>query len=80
MITKQITILGAFLVMAACAYGQDVHYNYDRSANFAGFKTYQWLDIPGGAVPDPLIDQKVMTKLSRTISLIRVSSFVAGQG
>ena len=53
------TFLAAFLFMATCAYGQDVHYNYDRSANFAAYKTYQWVEIPGGAVPDRLIDQDI---------------------
>jgi hypothetical protein len=45
--------------MAECAYGQDVHYNYDRSANFAAYKTYQWVEIPGGSVPDRLIDRAI---------------------
>ena len=56
---KQMTFLAAFLFTAASAYGQDVHYNYDRSANFAAYKTYQWVDIPGGTVPDQLIDQAI---------------------
>ena len=55
----QATILGAFLVITTCAYGQDVHYNYDRSANFAAYKTYKWVEIPGGSVPDRLIDQAI---------------------
>jgi hypothetical protein len=58
-LTNQLTFLAAFLFMAACAYGQDVHYNYDRSANFAAYKTYQWVEIPGGAVPDQLVDQAI---------------------
>ena len=47
--------------MFACAHAQDVHYNYDRSANFAVYKTYQWVELPGpgGAVPDQLIDQAI---------------------
>ena len=57
---NQLTFLAAFLFMAACAHGQDVHYNYDRSANFGAYKTYQWVDIPGGAVPDQLVDQAIM--------------------
>lgn len=56
---KQVTFLAAFLLTAVCAYGQDVHYNYDRSANFATYKTYQWVEIPGGSVPDRLIDQAI---------------------
>jgi len=53
------TFLAAFLLMAACAYGQDVHYNYDRNANFGAYKTYQWVEIPGGTVPDQLIDEAI---------------------
>ena len=58
-LTNQLIFLAAFLFMAVCAYGLDVHYNYDRSANFATYKTYQWVEIPGGAVPDPLIDHAI---------------------
>jgi len=43
----------------ACAYAQDVHYNYDRGTNFSSYKTYQWVDIPGGAVSDQLIDRDI---------------------
>ena len=56
---NQMTLITAFLLTAACAYGQEVHYNYDRSANFAAYKTYQWVEIPGGAVPDRFIDQDI---------------------
>ena len=58
-LTKRMTLLPAFLFMVVCAYCQDVHYNYDRGANFASYKTYQWVDIPGGAVPDQLIDRDI---------------------
>jgi hypothetical protein len=58
-LTKPVTLLAAILLLTACAYGQDVHYNYDRSANFATYRTYQWVEIPGGAVPDRLIDQAI---------------------
>ena len=34
--------------MFACAHAQDVHYNYDRETNFAGYKTYQWVDATTG--------------------------------
>ena len=58
-LTILMTFLTAFLFTVGCVYGQDVHYNYDRSANFAIYKTYQWVDIPGGRVPDQLIDQAI---------------------
>ena len=58
-LTRQATFLAVFLFTTAGAYGQDVHYNYDRSANFAAYRTYQWVDIPGGKVPDSLIDRDI---------------------
>ncbi len=57
--TRRLTLLPAFLLMVVCAYGQDVHYNYDRGTNFASYKTYQWVDITGGAVADQLIDRDI---------------------
>jgi hypothetical protein len=67
--TKQMTFLAAFLLTATCAYGQDVHYNYDRNANFAAYKTYQWVDLPGGAVPDQLIDQAIKRSVEEQLAL-----------
>jgi hypothetical protein len=54
--------------MVVCTYGQDVHYNYDRSANFAGYKTYQWVDIPGSAVPDQLIDRDIKRAIDEQLA------------
>ncbi len=56
--TKWLTFLPAFLFMAVWVHGQDVHYNYDRGTNFASYKTYQWVDLPGG-VPDQLVDRDI---------------------
>jgi len=68
-LTRQVTFMAAFLLMAVCAYGQDVHYNYDRSANFAAYRTYQWVDIPGGKVPDPLIHRAIMQAAEEQLAL-----------
>src|ERR1700736_6109884 len=45
-ITKRLVLPLALLFVLACARGQDIHYNYDRGANFAVYKTYQWIDLP----------------------------------
>ena len=60
-LTKWSTFTSAILLMMTPAYAQDIHYNYDRGANFATYKTYQWVDLPGpgGTVPDQLIDQDI---------------------
>ena len=61
---KYLNLFTLWLVLSVIAvptYGQDVHYNYDRSANFSTYKTYQWVDLegPGGKVPDQLIDRDI---------------------
>jgi hypothetical protein len=55
------------LLTVACAYGQDVHYNYDRGANFAAYKTYQWVDLPG-RVPDELIDRDIRQSIDEQLA------------
>lgn len=42
------TVLPALFFILAYAYGQDVHYNYDRGANFSAYRTYQWVDVQSG--------------------------------
>jgi hypothetical protein len=61
------SVLSAFLFLVACAYGQDVHYNYDRGANFLAYKTYQWVDLPG-RVPDQLIDRDIMRSIDEQLA------------
>ena len=68
-LTKQMAFLAAFLFMTACVYGQDVHYNYDRSANFGAYKTYKWVEIPGGSVPDQLVDQAIKRATEEQLAL-----------
>ncbi len=69
-LTKKLAFLPAFLMMIACAYSQDVHYNYEHSANFAGYKSYEWVDLrgPGGAVPDQLIDEAIKRAVDEQLS------------
>ncbi len=47
-ITKQLILPLALLFMLAYARGQDIHYNYDRGANFQSYRTYQWVDLQRG--------------------------------
>ena len=47
-ITKRLVLPLALLFMFACARGQDIHFNYDRGANFQSYRTYQWVDLPRG--------------------------------
>lgn len=60
-------LLAGFLFIVAGAYGQDVHYNYDRGTNFASYKTYQWVDLPG-RVPDQLIDRDIKRSIDEQLA------------
>jgi hypothetical protein len=65
---KSTNILCAcFLFIVAGAYGQDVHYNYDRGTNFASYKTYQWVDLQG-RVPDELIDRDIKRSIDEQLA------------
>lgn len=60
-------LFAGFLFIVAGAYGQDVHYNYDRGTNFASYKTYQWVDLPG-RVPDQLIDRDIKRSIDEQLA------------
>ena len=47
-LTRCLAFIPTVFLLFACAYAQDVHYNYDRSANFTTYKTYNWVDDPTG--------------------------------
>jgi hypothetical protein len=47
-IANQLILPLALLFMLTCAQGQDIHYNYDRGANFQSYRTYQWVDLQRG--------------------------------
>lgn len=63
--------VAALMAIAMIAYSQEVHYNYDRSANFSAYKTYQWVDLPGpgGAVSDQLIDQSIKRAVDEQLAM-----------
>jgi hypothetical protein len=66
-LTRCLTFLQVLLIMAVCAYGQDVHYNYDRGTNFASYKTYRWVDLPG-RVRDELIDRDIRRSIDEQLA------------
>ena len=55
---SRLTPLVSVLFIVVGAFAQDVHYNYDRAANFSNYKTYKWVELSNG-VPDQLIDHDI---------------------
>src|SRR4051794_13279794 len=56
-------IILAALSFSVLATAQDVTYNYDRSTDFSQFHTYKWIDIPGGAQVNPLLESQLRSAL-----------------
>ncbi len=65
---KMLSVPALFFFLTV-AYAQDIHFNYDRSANFSSYKTYQWVDIPGGVVTDQLMDQNIKQAVDEQLKL-----------
>ncbi len=55
---KLVNITG-LLCLGVAAFAQQVQFDYDRSANFSTFKTYQWVDYKPVPVGDQLLDQDI---------------------
>jgi len=51
--------IGAILLLAGSAFGQDVRYNFDKNADFAKFKTYKWVPIKDAQKVDDLTDKQI---------------------
>ena len=51
--------LSALVCLSVAAFAQDVQFDYDRSANFNVYKTYQWIDYKAVQVRDQLLDQDI---------------------
>jgi len=51
--------LTALVLFGGAAFAQEVQFDYDRSANFNAYKTYQWADYKRVEIGDQLLDQDI---------------------
>src|SRR5215475_3723286 len=51
--------LTGFLCLCGAAVAQDVHFDYDRTADFNAYRTYQWAEPKSGQASDQLMDQNI---------------------
>jgi len=64
-------VVGALCLVVAGASGavaQDVRTNYMPGTNFAQYKTYVWVDIPGGVHPDQIVDQEIRQAIDQQLA------------
>ena len=66
MSTKLMTAVVAVLLAPALLLAQKVSYDYNKSANFAAFKTYAHKD--GTPVGQPLIDQRIVAAIETELA------------
>jgi hypothetical protein len=63
---KRVAIAIALVLAPALAFAQKVTYDYEKTANFAGFKTYALKD--GTKVGQPLIDNRIVTAIETELA------------
>lgn len=51
--------LTVLVCLGVAAFGQEVQFDYDRSANFSAYTTYQWVDYREVPVGDQLLDRDI---------------------
>jgi len=51
--------LAAILCLGVSAFAQDIQFDYDRSAHFSDYKTYNWIDYKAVKPGDQLLDQDI---------------------
>ena len=67
---KKVSLLSVatILLLASAAIGQDVRYNFDKSADFSKFKTYKWVPLKDAAKPNDLIDKQIIAAVDAELA------------
>ncbi|MDX2154288.1 MAG: DUF4136 domain-containing protein [Bryobacteraceae bacterium] len=61
-------LLAALVCTATAAFAQDVQFDYDRTASFGMYKTYQWVDRPMGQAGNQLTDQNIKRAVDQQLA------------
>jgi hypothetical protein len=57
-------LFGSLWVMA-----QDVRYNFEQGTDFSKYKTYKWVAVENGAVPDQMVDTQIKQAIDSQLVL-----------
>lgn len=66
------------LCLAAAGMAQDVQFDYDRSANFAAYRTYSWAEVSSGRAANQLMDQNIRRVVDSELALKGLRSVPSG--
>jgi len=64
---RSVFFISLVLLVASSAVGQDIHYNFDNTADFSKFKTYKWIALKMEAPIDNLTDQQITASLDAAL-------------
>jgi len=54
-----VVVCAALYCCSGVGLAQDVRYNYAPGTDFTKYKTYKWVDIPGGSHPDQMTSDQI---------------------
>jgi hypothetical protein len=60
--------LTVFVCVGVAAFAQEVQFDYDRSANFNAYKTYQWVDYRAVQPGDQLLDKDIKRAVDQQLA------------
>jgi len=62
------TNLTALMCLGLAAFAQNVQFDYDHSANFSGYKTYNWIDYKRVEPSDQLLDLDIKRAIDEQLA------------
>ena len=68
----------ALLCLGAVGFAQDVRFDYDRSAKFSFYKTYQWVDYKEVPIGDQLLDRDIKRSVDEQLAGKRLRRVESG--
>ncbi len=66
------------LFFGGLSLAQDVRYNFDATANFAKYRTYMWVEVPGGDKLDSITDKQLKTAIEEALGTKGLSKVEGG--
>ena len=70
------TLIIGVVLFGTITFAQSINYDFDKSAQFAAFKTYAW--VPGAAVPDRFSHERIVMAVNSQLAQKRLTQVERG--
>jgi hypothetical protein len=78
LVTRAAVISGLLALLSLAAMAQDIRYNYMPGTNFAKYKTYKWVEVPGAKTPDQILDAQIKEAIDSQLTTKGLSKVADG--